>query len=161
MQKTILTTVLILCASLAQADLYETAQTDGTRSFSDSVKDTTQAQRHNAEITHPLKAGELPGIWEAKSLDGRKTELTLRSNGSFVFDQASDRTSHRVYMCGTWKGNENALGLTVKALKRQLENGDIEQADGTHQEQAPILSAQKDRFIVVIHGEKLVFDRAG
>ena len=107
----------------------------------------------------PLIADELPGIWEAKSANGHTTELTLRSNGSFVFDQASDSTLHRVYMCGTWQDTDETLALVVKGLKRQLDSGDIEQAAGTHQEEAEILSAQQNQIILLIQGEKLVFNR--
>ena len=156
-----LATVMLLCASLAQAELYQTEQDDGTTSFSDRVTEPLNARRLGTKITHPLEADELPGIWHASSIDGRETELTLGSNGSFVFDQSSDSTLHRLFMCGTWQGRDEALDLVVKGLKRQLENGQIEQADRPHQEAATILSAQKDRIILLIHGEKLIFNRAG
>ena len=159
MKKLLLATALLLCASLAQADLYQTQLADGTVSFSD--KSTTNSQHHDTQITNPLEADELPGTWEATSANGNKSELTLRSNGSFVFEQENDVSLHHVYMCGTWESGAEALGLMVKALKRQLESGDIEQTDGAHQQRAPILSAQRDRMILVIQGEKLIFNRAG
>lgn len=159
MKKTLLTAVLLLCASVAQADLYQSTQTNGTVNFSDRLSADQAGNRLDKQITNPLVAGDLPGIWKASSANGNKTELTLRGNGSFVFDQSSEATLHHLYMCGTWQGDDDALSLVVKALKRQLENGEIEQTDGTHREQATILSAQQDRIILLIQGEKLVFNR--
>jgi hypothetical protein len=127
--------------------------------FSDRVTNYSAARRHSKQITHPLATSDLPGTWESKSDNGHKTELTLRSNGSFVFDQSSDSTVHRVYLCGTWQGAEKSLALVVKAAKRQLEDGAIEQAAGTYSEAATILSAQQNRIILRIQGEKLVFNR--
>ncbi|MDH3647484.1 MAG: hypothetical protein OER80_11995 [Gammaproteobacteria bacterium] len=161
MKKFILTTVLLLCASLAQAELFQMKQADGTNSYSDVATSPLNADRLPIEITHPLEADQLPGIWRASSLNGHETELTLRSDGSFVLDQSSDSTLHRLFMCGTWQGTDKALDLVIKGLKRQLKNGDIEQADRTYQEAATILSAQRDRIILLIRGEKLIFDRAG
>lgn len=153
-------TVLLLCTSLAHADLYQTKQHDGTSQYGDKLSTDQGANRLDTQITNALQAGDLPGSWLASSANGNKTELTLRSNGSFVFDQSSEDSLHRVYMCGTWQGDDDALALVVKALKRQLENGEIEQVDGSHKQDATILSAQHDRIILLIQGEKLVFNRA-
>ncbi|MBT8131955.1 MAG: DUF4124 domain-containing protein [Gammaproteobacteria bacterium] len=159
MKKLVIFTTLMLTASLAQAELYQNRQDDGTISFSDRAPQS--ASRIDRDITHPMEAADLPGLWLASSSDGLQTELTLRENGSFVFDQSSDNSMHRVYMCGTWEDGDDALELLVKGLKRQLASGDIEQADRNHKEEAEILSAQKDRMILRIKGEQLIFNRAG
>ncbi len=158
MKKAGLLIVMISLASTAQADLFEARQADGVRSFSDRTATTASATRHNRAITNPLKAEMLPGVWHATSHDGRRTELQLKANGSFVFDQTSDNT--RLYMCGMWEGSTSALQLTVNALKQQHANGDIEQTTGSYSDEARILTAQRDRIIVRLNGETLVFDRS-
>ncbi|MDH3588885.1 MAG: DUF4124 domain-containing protein [Gammaproteobacteria bacterium] len=159
MKKVGLLILLLSCASLAQADLYQSTQTDGTVSYSDRIPTLVDGERHDTAITNPMSADQLPGIWHASDYDGNDAELTLRDDMTFVFNQTGDKT--RVFMCGTWIPTVDALGLTVKALKRQLESGETEQADRVYQDAATILSAQRDRMILVINGQELVFDRAG
>ncbi|NNM21436.1 MAG: hypothetical protein HKO55_09220 [Gammaproteobacteria bacterium] len=149
--------MLFLCVGIAHADLYASHQADGVISYSDRAN--SDAARSDVEITHPLEAAQLPGTWHTDALNGERAELQLGNDGSFVFNQFGDST--RTYMCGAWNGDVETLNLTVKALKRQTEDGAIEQAAGTYQETAPILSSQRDRMIVVIDGQKLVFNRAG
>lgn len=149
--------MLFLCVGIAHADLYASRQSDGVISYSDRAD--SSAARSDIEITHPLEAELLPGTWHAEAFDGDQTELQLRNDGSFVFNQFGDNT--RTYMCGDWNGDVETLNLTVKALKQQTEDGTIEQAADTYQETATILSSQRDRMIVVINGQKLVFNRAG
>lgn len=152
-----LTCVLLLCAGFAQADLYQSRQADGVITYSDRAD--SSATRSETNITHPLEVAQLPGIWQAETFGSDRTELTLRGDGSFVFNQFGDNT--RTYMCGTWIGDVDMLNLTVKALKRQTRDGTIEQTDRTYDDAATILSAQRDRMIIVINGQKLVLNRAG
>ncbi|MBT8144033.1 MAG: hypothetical protein KJO55_04985, partial [Gammaproteobacteria bacterium] len=92
--------------------------------------------------------------------DGTDTTLTLRDDGSFVIDQRTDSSLHRLYMCGEWQQQEDALAFIVKAYKKRMADGQTEQVDGTFATQAPILSARRDRLIVQFEGKQLVFDRS-
>lgn len=158
MQKITLIALFSLCASV-QAELYETRLADGSRSFSDQAVQPFAATLHKRTITHKLPQSQLPGTWEGTSNDGRSTTLTLRDDGSFVIDQRSDNTPRRLYMCGEWQSARDALALKVKAYKKRLDNGETEQAAAAFDAQAPILSARRNRLIVVLEGEQLVFDR--
>lgn len=152
---------LILVANFAQAELYETRLADGSVAYTDRVSSLSQATRHDRKITHELGDGELAGLWRANSSNGDEAQLTLRGDGSFVFDQRSEQTLHRVYMCGTWTAAERALDLEVKAHKRRLQSGITEQSADSFRSQARILAARKDRITLVIDGQQLTFDRRG
>ena len=158
MQRLTLIVLLTLCTS-AQAELYEIRNADGSRSFSDHAAQPFQATYHDRAVTQKLEQGQLHGTWEATSHDGRSTTLTLRDDGSFVVDQRSDETPHRLYMCGEWQNAKDALAFNVKAYKRRLDNGETEQAAADFEASAQILSARRNRLIVVLEGEQLVFDR--
>ena len=75
MKKTGLFVLLFLCASVAQADLYEARLADGSVSYSDRA--SPDSQRQNKSITNPMTADQMPGIWTASDFDGGKAELTL------------------------------------------------------------------------------------
>lgn len=150
----------LIVANFAHAELYETRLADGSIAYTDRVDAPTQARRHDRAITHALEAEQLPGSWHASSAAG-KAELTLRADGSFVFDQRSEQTLHRVYMCGRWAPAERALDLEVKAHKVRLQSGATEQNAESFQATARILSARRDRITLVIDGQQLTFDRRG
>lgn len=158
MHKFAIAITVLLAANLAHAELYETRLADGSAAFSDRVADFSHAQRHDRAITHALKPGELPGSWQARPVGG-KAELTLRADGSFVFDQRSDDTLHRVYMCGRWARGEHTLELEVKAHKVRLQSGATEQNAEAYNASARILAARRDRITLEIDGRRLTFDR--
>lgn len=150
----------LLAANLAHAELYETRLADGSVAYSDRVVNLSQAQRHDRDVTHALQDGQLPGSWHARSPRG-DAELTLRADGSFVFDQRSDDTPYRVYMCGSWAQAERALELEVKAHKVRLQSGETEQNAQAYNASARILAARRDRITLEIDGQRLTFDRRG
>lgn len=161
MKKLGLVVSFMLLASHAQAELYETRLADGSIAYTDRVTSFSNTTRHDQEITSRVQSDELSGTWKARAANGDEAQLTLRENGSFVFDQRSEQTLHRVYMCGTWTPAERALALEVQAHKRRLLSGATEQSAGAFQSQAKILTARRDRITLLIDGQQLTFDRRG
>lgn len=147
-------------ANSALAELYETRLADGSIAYSDRVVQLSTAQRHDRDITHALEADAWPGSWQADSRHGT-AELTLRADGTFVFDQRSEDSLHRIYMCGQWTPAERALELEVKAHKVRLQSGATEQNAEAFHSEARILSARRDRITLLIDGQRLTFDRRG
>ena len=150
--------LLSLCCTVAYADVFKQRLADGTIAYSDTA--TGNTQRLALAAKHTLASNDLPGTWQASSHDGAQTTLTLRDDGTFVIDQRNDDTLQRLYMCGDWQEQQDALAFNVKAYKKRLSDGATEQADGEFRASAAILSARHNRLIVEFEGQQLVFDRS-